>query len=158
MFPWWTTRNATYLISITKNCKTISCRSLSTNRRTHACREQRRCSGVGSTAWAPDLLCSSEDCLPTWDYLGQHVIQRYRDATTFRPTACYLDHALAIWTRQRFFFWILGYSADLGRLRTCPLFVISREEAGRETRGPHVVQVSREPCATKLDKAGEHVV
>jgi hypothetical protein len=78
-----------------------------------------------------------------------HHIPTYRLLS--RPRFGYLD-------TTKVFFWILGYSADLGRLRTCPLFVISREEAGRETRGPHVVQVSREPCATKLDKAGEHVV
>ena len=55
-FPCETARITTYLISITTNCKTISCRPVSTNRRPLACREQRHCSGVGSAAWALKVL------------------------------------------------------------------------------------------------------
>ena len=54
--PCATARITTYLISITTNCKTISCRPVSTNRRPLACREQRHCSGGGSAAWALKVL------------------------------------------------------------------------------------------------------
>lgn len=63
-------RITTYLISITTNCKTISCRPVSTNRCPLACRDQRHCSGGGSAAWALKVLPA---------YLG--LSQTTRDAT-----------------------------------------------------------------------------
>lgn len=60
--------NTTYLVSITMNCKTISNKAISTNRRPHACRKQRHLSGRGSSAWAPtvppDDCAATQDCLP----------------------------------------------------------------------------------------------
>ena len=126
-FPCETARITTYLISITTNCKTISCRPVSTNRRPLACRDQRHCSGGGSAAWAQKVLPA---------YLG--LSQTPRDAAL---SLCHvlihgvlsLPHFsyLEIWIRPTL--WILGYSADLEILRDCLFWwkTRSKGQAGR---------------------------
>lgn len=115
-------RPTTYLISITTYCKTISGRTVSTNRHLHACRKtapllRRRIYSLG----ADQRLRTVEDGLPTWGYLAArdlalswHLVGTPLETARFK--CCYLGNDTAIWIRPLFAFWGTPQIWSFGRV------------------------------------------